>query len=525
MKNLLVVLVLLGWQTSYAERVHLFFEVGCGNRIEYRRTQPDLPDGIYYVHSIPLGDSSDLLLESDGEGIRYIDDLPDSYLSCADRLMVPHLADRINRGEVQLSILVAAAGGGYEEHPVLMAAVLNRSGDRVAYHSPLATFAFDTHASVAGYHLDGAFAGATVTLEGREGNACYSPYLFTAEHPGTAYPEIYYRLHPRVGLVGRTLVSAEPNRAEGRIAAVTINGEPLIGYLDGLCLSSSGPAMAVAEQYTLVPKVGRPAAPSEESAPAPAPPPSRYISHRVNPGETLYGIGRQYGVSVSVLQQRNAIEGTTILVGQDLSIPVEEAGPTALPTVAPAAGTPATSPTVVVPGNEGSPSVSTYAVDAGRMHTVVPGQTLASIAMTYGYTKQRFMAFNGLGEGAVAQIGQRLRTTDCDCATAESESVTLQTTSEVALPSTYVEANYAQPTPVTVGSNTEAPPAYGGAAPGTPMRTASRPYESRQVHTVQDGESLYAISRRYRVSVAELRALNDIPDNEVIVPFQRLYLN
>ena len=54
------------------------------------------------------------------------------------------------------------------------------------------------------------------------------------------------------------------------------------------------------------------------------------------------------------------------------------------------------------------------------------------------------------------------------------------------------------------------PPAYGG---------------GRTVHVVQEGQSLYAIARQYGVSVADLQQLNSLGPSDVIVPFQKLYVN
>ena len=48
--------------------------------------------------------------------------------------------------------------------------------------------------------------------------------------------------------------------------------------------------------------------------------------------------------------------------------------------------------------------------------------------------------------------------------------------------------------------------------------------QKRLVHVVRDDETLAGIARYYNTTVAKIRALNDMDRNEVIIPFQRLYV-
>lgn len=57
----------------------------------------------------------------------------------------------------------------------------------------------------------------------------------------------------------------------------------------------------------------------------------QWITHRVQPGETLYGLSKRYGCTVAALQAGNALGGTLIAVGQRLQIP-QPAGPAMAPT-------------------------------------------------------------------------------------------------------------------------------------------------------------------------------------------------
>jgi len=46
----------------------------------------------------------------------------------------------------------------------------------------------------------------------------------------------------------------------------------------------------------------------------------------------------------------------------------------------------------------------------------------------------------------------------------------------------------------------------------------------RLIHIVQDEDTLHGIALKYKTTVSQLRSLNDMDRNEVIVPFQRLYV-
>ncbi|MGI9189346.1 MAG: LysM peptidoglycan-binding domain-containing protein [Longimicrobiaceae bacterium] len=63
-------------------------------------------------------------------------------------------------------------------------------------------------------------------------------------------------------------------------------------------------------------------APGAEAPPAPAPRPAASArSHRVTAGDTLFGLARRYGVSVTRLREANDLPDDTIRVGQTLRIP------------------------------------------------------------------------------------------------------------------------------------------------------------------------------------------------------------
>lgn len=105
--------------------------------------------------------------------------------------------------------------------------------------------------------------------------------------------------------------------------------------------------------------------------------------HTVQPGETLYSIATQYGVTVDALRSANQIQDNRVLAGQSLTIPTSGGA-----LQAEAASTP----------------------DAAEgIHTVQPGETLYRISLQYGVSVSRLADVNNLLNPSAIYGGQQLR--------------------------------------------------------------------------------------------------------------------
>jgi LysM repeat protein len=127
--------------------------------------------------------------------------------------------------------------------------------------------------------------------------------------------------------------------------------------------------------------------------------------HVVAPGETLYSIARQNGVSVRVLQTLNAIaDPETIWAGRVLQVPV--GGPAA-------GGGDLATDNATRPGPQDRPSAAPAATvaTAGEKeggHTVVRGESLTSIARAYGTTVSALQDANRIRDPDRLHAGQVL---------------------------------------------------------------------------------------------------------------------
>ncbi|WP_114784062.1 LysM peptidoglycan-binding domain-containing protein [Botryobacter ruber] len=216
----------------------------------------------------------------------------------------------------------------------------------------------------------------------------------------------------------------------------------------------------------------KPVAVKEAPAAAPQPGPAPAVGagagttrHVVQQGETLYGISRLYAVSVVDLVSWNNLGEEPLRMGQELLI----SRPASVPAQAAAPAVASSAAEAVAPV---APAVKTApaAQEGHATHVVAPGETLYQISKKYGVTLDELRSWNNL-EGNSISIGQEL----------------------------HVQAPASQP-------EAEATPEVQPAA-GT--RTL--------YHTVETGESMYQISRKYGVTIKDIMEWNKKSDFNVAI--------
>ena len=105
-------------------------------------------------------------------------------------------------------------------------------------------------------------------------------------------------------------------------------------------------------------------------------------SHVVKKGQTLSGIAKTHGVSVSAIKSANNIKGTMIRIGQVLQIPLS---------------------------GSGSYRVATASYTHDGFYIVKKGDTLWQIARRHNMTTAALLSLNNLNKNSIIQPGQRLR--------------------------------------------------------------------------------------------------------------------
>ncbi|MDW7695235.1 LysM peptidoglycan-binding domain-containing protein [Flammeovirgaceae bacterium SG7u.111] len=181
--------------------------------------------------------------------------------------------------------------------------------------------------------------------------------------------------------------------------------------------------------------------------------------HKVQPGDTLYQISRKYNISTSRILELNKMNPyDTIYVGQELIVSEEKKQTS----------------TASTQGGSSRPF---------RYYSVKPGDSLYSISKKFNTSPEKIVSNNNLTPSQPISIGQQL-VVDAGTPSVASGSV------------------------ATRGGST-APPS--GSSSG-----------SAQYHTVQAGESLYAISKKYGTTPALIINLNQLPQNASIYVGQKL---
>ncbi len=133
------------------------------------------------------------------------------------------------------------------------------------------------------------------------------------------------------------------------------------------------------------------------------------FGYRVKRGDTLGGIARRFGTSVSRIQAANRLpRADRIYIGQRLRIPSPASGRSAPPPVRRAAAEPAPvaspAPTAVAAAGQAKQVRGERVV-----HVVAPGESVDRIARKYGVTVRAMVAANNLHRPDVIHAGQRLQ--------------------------------------------------------------------------------------------------------------------
>lgn len=218
------------------------------------------------------------------------------------------------------------------------------------------------------------------------------------------------------------------------------------------------PGVAAADEPVVVTK-------TTETSPAPEAT-AKESTHTVKKGEYLAVIARNYGVSVSDLEQWNGLEkGETIREGQRLSI--RTAGATA------SGG----NTTVAVTKAKASPEPKKSTVKVNK------GDTLGKIAARQGVPLKQLLAWNNLTEKSTIREGQAL--------------------------TVYTEGG-----PSVASSEEEA-------VESAPVRLASAKPTSKaaaKVHTVAKGQNPTTIAKQYGVGVGDLFKWNNWSNGHTLKP-------
>jgi murein DD-endopeptidase MepM/ murein hydrolase activator NlpD len=144
--------------------------------------------------------------------------------------------------------------------------------------------------------------------------------------------------------------------------------------------------------------------------------PSNAVTYQVRPGDTLYSIARDYGISRQELATANQLtDPNQIRVNQALLIPQAPVADTEMVAIASTPSSEANS--VALPQMPTLPTVTQPTVvqpettlpSASVVYRVNPGDTVASIARTYNVSRSALASVNQLADPHLIVVGQELQ--------------------------------------------------------------------------------------------------------------------
>ncbi|MDN3688133.1 DPBB and LysM peptidoglycan-binding domain-containing protein [Cyclobacterium jeungdonense] len=212
-----------------------------------------------------------------------------------------------------------------------------------------------------------------------------------------------------------------------------------------------------------------------------------YIIHQVEPQETLFGISRRYNTPVGDIVQSNDNLKAGLKIGQRIRVPF----------------------------------VEKLALPAGaKLHQVIPGETLFSIAQKYDSKVEDLMAWNEL-KGSDISVGQSLIIKGLEEKQKPVASEKIEETVEMADQTVAVTNEAVTPAPDNSNSKTarkpEKAPKENRSASNT--TTESKPLVSTTgnwiSHRVVQGETLFSIAQKYDSKVEDLIQWNGLSSNNL----------
>lgn len=580
---------------------YVLYNPSCMDRLLYSSTTKDTTTE-YLVYRLNANVNEKFYLEIGKESQQLQEVLPAQIYNCGNTLFDAKLVQSVNNGTDRVYLVARKDNNRFAISQVLQISYHLQVGQQVRYQSPRYAFEIDLQRGIIGENIATA-ARTEMYFEGKLENECNGAYLFTHRMPAEAKPHTDLVFVPEVGITelrnGVNPVDAWNNS----LRLEKVNNATLPEYLRLMCSNATiattnatptntqptqvttNPPQFTERGGTVPPQYDRPIttntgvsqnlqsrSPVKTTTPTPANTnnPCGIASgngyHVVQKGETLYRISKLYNVTVAQIQAWNNLGSSTNIHNCDR---LAVAPPTAVGQVQqgqiipqsplgvnnrPAVNTPAPYDNYTAPRGISSyeqqqrlnQTEAAWKTSKSDYHVVAPGETVASIALKYGFTEARFRDINNMQATEMVRIGQPLRITDCPTGTSpiqeygNTQEFTAKSpyeftddqriTPQFYMPSEYntTQGNLSNSLLSPELSNrggTNAPAYYDSTVPQGYDNQRSSIQVQRQMHLVKEGESLFRIAQTYGITVERLRQLNNLGPNDVIIPYQRLYVN
>ncbi|MFK2826360.1 LysM peptidoglycan-binding domain-containing protein [Bacillus sp. B190/17] len=245
-------------------------------------------------------------------------------------------------------------------------------------------------------------------------------------------------------------------------------------------------------------------------------------TYTVKSGDSLGAIAKAYNISVSQLQQLNGLNSYLIYAGQTLKV----------------SGKPSTASPAPV---QAKPSAPAETPSSSGIYIVKSGDSLSLIAKNHKMSVADLKRLNQLTSDAI-YVGQKLKVSGQSSPTAPSappkpsaptdtssssgvyivksgDSLSLIAKKHKMSVAELKQLNKLTSDAIYVGQKLKVSGQPSSAAPSTPPKpsTPSEPPSSSGIYIVKSGDSLSAIAKKHKMSVAELKQLNKLASDAIFV--------
>ncbi len=607
--------LLLAFSAKSAD-LYILYDPSCMDRLEYEPQERN-NNSIFVTYHINANANEKVILEIGAESERETTYLPSQFIDCRNAQFDKRLVEDINS---QMDRVTMVRRVGYKKYllsTVKKAAFYRYDGQEISYESPEHRFTFNIDRGIVGVDiaLDNRY-NAEVYFEGKLDRYCTDSYIFREYLRGSRSSQTDLEIIPEIGLIEKRQGIDAADAFNNVLVLKRINDRLLPDYLEQYCTGRTPPSRPVRDtppeyehRWT---KKGGPDIPivsdrekgyGTSTMPLMAPPPSEdpvgynytarstdaeafsYYSdttsapgqptlltpptasdspcgersgngfHIVEKGQTLYRIAKMYNITVGQLKSWNGLSNNDIYPCDKLRVAQLTTKGGAEERQTPAGY------------NQSSGRLTPGAVEPGwkddkAYHTVQRGETVAYLAMKYGFTEARFRDMNNLGSNEQPRIGQLLQVTDCPLQPSEYEPATerrLSETTERRVPDEFnyyrtpaedryrykedeslsgdfkrygSPDSYDQENSSALYRKSNIPDTYakGGFSAVERKKEGVGRYddeddkEPRPTHRVRKGETVELIARKYGISVGKLRRLNGLGLYETVEPNQKLFI-
>lgn len=483
-----------------AARMFILFNEDCMERLEY--SSPNKSADLFVAYQINVGDGEKVILEIGQESKNTTTKIPTPTIGCNDGIFNLSMVQKINSRMDEVFLVVPKSNRKYTVSPINFASYFSVKNDIISVKSPKYQFEFNTKEGSIGENIS-TVANADVFFEGRLEQECTGAYVFRQIAQGSRTPYTDLVLIPEVGVIeireGLTLDQALTNT----MRLTSVNDDTFEDYLKEKCeeslpnnvIAKSTPGQPTESEVTPVGPIGydmtnkngqvQPAnrQPNNSTLPtasnttisksaSPVTSTAAVQYHVVQKGETLYRISKMYGVSVDQVKNWNGLNSNLIKTGSQLQVGTGKGTETSKNTIANANEVVTNPPYFPAPYNTTYKPTENTLTSRGvseneNTYVVKPGDTVASLAMKFGYTERKFREINDMGNAEFIKIGQTLKTSDCNCPPMSNNTVnTVDTPQEFnfvdetrndnnsSIDQRSFPVNYSD-TPITVSSNAD----------------------------------------------------------------------